>query len=76
MNCPTARLRPADSVKTATATNVTSGMTCRKDIFRRPAPSARLHAISLDRRLLLHHLVEGVSVRATMRLTGTTAIHP
>jgi len=43
-----------------------------QDIFRPARASARLHANQFGQALVcLHHLVEGVSVRATMRLTGT-----
>jgi transposase-like protein/IS1 family transposase len=46
--------------------------TCRKLFADRPARLLGDMRISLDKALVcLHHLVEGCSVRATMRLTGT-----
>lgn len=47
-------------------------LACRKTFADRPARPLGDMRISLDKALVvLHHLVEGVSVRATMRLTGT-----
>src|SRR5438067_6040593 len=44
---------------------------CRKTFSERPARPLGDMRLSLDKALIvLHHLVEGVSVRATMRLTG------
>src|SRR5262245_23380854 len=47
-------------------------LACRKTFAERPARPLGDMRITLDKALTcLHHLVEGVSVRATMRLTGT-----
>ncbi len=47
-------------------------LTCRKTFSERPARPLGSMRIDLDKALVcLHHLVEGVSIRATMRLTGT-----
>jgi transposase-like protein/IS1 family transposase len=72
MNCPTCQNEARKFGKDREGNQRFQCMTCRKTFADRPARLLGEMRIDIDKAITcLHHLVEGVSVRATMRLTGT-----
>src|SRR6266852_9387090 len=72
MNCPTCQTEARRFGKDRSGNQRYQCQVCRKTFSDRPARPLGDMRISLDKAIVcLHHLVEGVSVRATMRLTGT-----
>lgn len=71
MLCPTCQTEARKFGKDRDGNQRYQCMACRKTFSERPARLLRDMRIELDKALVvLHHLVEGTSVRATMRLTG------
>ncbi len=72
MNCPTCQSEARRFGKDRDGNQRYQCVTCRKTFSDRPARPLGTMRIDLDKALVcLHHLIEGTSVRATMRLTGT-----
>src|SRR4051812_20175636 len=72
MNCPTCQSEARKFGKDRDGNQRFQCLTCKKTFSDRPARPLGDMRIDLDKALVcLHHLAEGVSVRATMRLTGT-----
>src|SRR5687767_3090179 len=72
MHCPTCQTEARKFGRDRDGNQRYQCLTCRKTFADRPARLLGDMRIDLDKAVAcLHHLVEGVSVRATMRLTGT-----
>src|SRR5580704_12654707 len=72
MQCPTCQAESRRFGKDRDGNQRYQCQACRKTFAERPARPLGSMRITLEKALVcLHHLVEGVSVRATMRLTGT-----
>lgn len=72
MQCPTCQAEARKFGKDRDGNQRYQCLTCKKTFSDRPARPLGEMRISMDKALVcLHHLVEGCSVRATMRLTGT-----
>src|SRR5262245_24829209 len=72
MNCPTCQSEARKFGRDRDGNQRYQCRSCRTTFADRPARPLGDMRISLDKALVvLHHLVEGVSIRATMRLTGT-----
>lgn len=72
MLCPTCQNEARKFGKDRDGNQRFQCLACKKTFSDRPARPLGDMRIDLDKALVcLHHLVEGVSIRATMRLTGT-----
>ncbi len=72
MQCPTCQSEARKFGRDRDGNQRYQCQACRKTFSDRPARPLGAMRLDLDKALVcLHHLVEGVSVRATMRLTGT-----
>jgi transposase-like protein/IS1 family transposase len=72
MQCPTCQSEARKFGRDRDGNQRYQCQTCRKTFAARPARPLGDMRITLEKALVvLHHLVEGVSIRATMRLTGT-----
>src|SRR5262245_55304221 len=72
MHCPTCQSEARKFGRDRDGNQRFQCLACRKTFADRPARPLGDMRISLDKALVcLHHLVEGCSVRSTMRLTGT-----
>src|ERR1051325_9929306 len=72
MNCPTCQNEARKFGRDRDGNQRYQCLGCRKTFADRPARPLGDMRITLEKALVvLHHLVEGVSIRATMRLTGT-----